>query len=112
MAVNVAHFSGSFVERTIFDDEHDRFRETARRFVENELLPGHSQWEKDGIVPREAWLKAGAMGLLCPSVAEAYGGPGCDFLYSVVIIEELNRVNVTDPGFMVHSEMVAGTGHL
>jgi alkylation response protein AidB-like acyl-CoA dehydrogenase len=105
--ISAAHASGSLVERNLFDADHDAFRETVRRFVETELKPFHHQWEKDGIVSREAWLKAGEIGMLCPSVPEAYGGIGADWLYSVVVIEEITRANVTGPGFMVHSEMVA-----
>lgn len=107
MPIKIAHESGSLVERDLFEPEHDAFRDSVRRFVETELQPHHSQWEKNGIVPREVWLKAGAMGMLCPSVPEEYGGLGADFLYSVVMIEEITRANVTGPGFMVHSEMVA-----
>ena len=107
MPVQTAHDSGSFVERDIFEPEHDAYRDSVRRFVESELQPHHAQWEKDGIVPRDAWLKAGEIGMLCPSVPEEYGGIGADFLYSVVMIEEITRANVTGPGFMVHSEMVA-----
>jgi alkylation response protein AidB-like acyl-CoA dehydrogenase len=103
----IAHESGSFVDRDIFEPEHDAYRDSVRRFVESELQPRHMQWEKDGIVPRDAWLGAGAMGMLCPSIPEQYGGVGADFLYSVVMIEEITRANVTGPGFMVHSEMVA-----
>ena len=107
MVFNVAHDSGSLTERDIFESEHDAYRDSVRRFVEAELQPHHHQWEKDGIVPREIWLKAGEMGMLCPSIPEEYGGLGADFLYSVVMIEEITRANVTGPGFLVHSEMVA-----
>lgn len=107
MPITIAHESGSLVERDLFEPEHDAYRDSVRRFVEAELQPHHHQWEKDGIVPREVWLKAGEMGMLCPSVPEEYGGIGADFLYSVVMIEEITRANVTGPGFMVHSEMVA-----
>ena len=48
------------IERTIFSEEHDIFRQTVRRFVEREIVPFHAKWEEDGIVPRELWLKAGA----------------------------------------------------
>ncbi|WP_197277068.1 acyl-CoA dehydrogenase family protein [Sphingomonas profundi] len=105
--MNVAHESGSLVERDLFEPEHDAFRATVRRFVEAELQPYHAEWEKAGIVPREAWRKAGALGMLCPTIPEAYGGIGADWLYAVVVIEEITRANVTGPGFMVHSEMVA-----
>ena len=93
--------------RTLFSPEHEQFRDVARRFLETELLPHHAQWEKDKVVPREIWLKAGAMGLLCPNMPEEYGGAGGDYLYNVVVIEELSRLGLTGPGFMVHSEMCA-----
>ncbi|WP_340317955.1 acyl-CoA dehydrogenase family protein [Rhizorhabdus argentea] len=107
MGINIAHASGSLVDRDIFENEHDAFRDSVRRFVETELQPHHHEWEKAGIVPRDVWLKAGEIGMLCPSVPEEYGGIGADYLYSVVMIEEITRANVTGPGFMVHSEMVA-----
>ncbi len=54
--------------RPIFEEEHEIFRETVRRFVEREIVPHHAQWEKDGQISREAWLKAGERGLLCCSI--------------------------------------------
>ncbi|MGK2908254.1 MAG: acyl-CoA dehydrogenase family protein [Sphingobium sp.] len=93
--------------RGIFSAEHEQFRETVARFVDEELVPGHPQWEKDECVPREIWKRAGEVGILCPNVPEQYGGFGADWLYNVVIIEELAKKGITGPGFMVHSEMVA-----
>jgi alkylation response protein AidB-like acyl-CoA dehydrogenase len=95
------------IERGLFQPEHDQYRDMLRRFVANELTPHHAEWEEAGVVPREVWLKAGAVGMLCPSVPEEYGGFGGDWLYDVVAIEELARAGITGPGFMVHSEMVA-----
>lgn len=95
------------IPRKLFSDEHKIYRESVRRFIETEITPYHPQWEKDGLVPREIWKKAGAMGLLCPSVSEEYGGAGADFLYSVVLYEELGRAGASGPGFHIHSEMVA-----
>src|SRR5690606_39261535 len=66
-----------------------------------------AQWEEDGIVPRDVWLKAGAAGLLCCNISEAYGGPGTDFLVNAVVVEEPARAGITGPGFAVHSDMVA-----
>src|SRR5688572_3950482 len=105
--INLAHESGSLIERDLFEPEHDQFRQVVRRFVETELQPYHHEWEKAGIVPREVWRKAAEIGMLCPTIPEEYGGIGADWLYSVVVIEEITRANVTGPGFMVHSEMVA-----
>lgn len=93
--------------RKIFRDDHEMFRDQARRFVDREITPHIEGWEKAGIVPRDVWLKAGAAGLLCSSVSEEYGGPGGDYGHSAVMIEELARVNATAVGFTTHSEIVA-----
>lgn len=83
------------------------FRDTVRKFVEKEVVPYHAQWEKDGIVPRELWLKAGAQGLLCCTIPEEYGGLGLDYLFDVVVVEELWRVGASGPGFLIHTDLVA-----
>lgn len=95
------------IERTLFREEHNMFRETVRRFVEKEIVPYHAQWEKDGIVPRELWLKAGEQGLLCCTVPEEYGGLGLDYLFDVVVFEELWRAGASGPGFLIHTDLVA-----
>ena len=93
--------------RAIFEQEHEDVRRTARTFYEKEVKPFHEQWEKDGIVPREVWLKAGATGLLCFDVPEEYGGPGVtDFRYHVVVSEEQTRAGASGPGFSVHSDII------
>jgi len=97
----------AFIERTLFDSDHEIFRDTVRRFVEEEIAPYHAQWEKDGMISREAWLKAGKLGLLCASMPEEYGGGGVDRTYSIVLLEELARAGATGPGFGLHSEIVA-----
>ncbi len=94
-------------KRTLFQPEHDKFRDSVRRFVEKEITPHHGQWERDGQVPREVWRKAGEAGLLCCTVPEEYGGPGGDFLYSTVVIEELARAGASGPGFSLHTDIVA-----
>jgi len=95
------------IERALFSQDHDIFRETVRRFVARELVPYHAEWEKHGQVPREVWAKAGEAGMLCCCIPEEYGGTGADWLYNVIVIEELARAGITGPGFMIHSEMVA-----
>ncbi len=95
------------IERSLFGEEHAIWRETVRRFVEREIVPFHAQWEKDGIVPRELWLKAGEQGLLCCTVPEEYGGPGLDYLFDVIVFEELWRVGASGPGFLIHTDLVA-----
>ena len=94
-------------QRMIFNSDHETFRDSARRFVEAEVAPYHDQWEKDGQVSREVWLKAGEAGLLCAAVPEEFGGAGADFLYSSIVMEEMCRANAMGPGFTLHSDIVA-----
>jgi acyl-CoA dehydrogenase len=95
------------IERSLFREEHEMWRATVRRFVEKEIVPFHAQWEHDGIVPRELWLKAGEHGMLCCTVPEQYGGLGLDYLFDVVVFEELWRVGASGPGFLIHTDLVA-----
>ena len=91
--------------RPLFTEEHNIFRDSVRRFVENEIVPHHDEWEKNGVVSRDAWLKAGQAGLLCCTVPESYGGPGGDFLHSTIVIEELARAGASGPGFSLHTDI-------
>lgn len=91
----------------LYEDEHEDFRKAARAFFEREVVPHHEQWEADGIVPRELWLKAGEAGLLCFDVPEEYGGAGIDdFRFNVVLSEEQTRAGASGPGFSVHSDII------
>ena len=89
-----------------FQEEHQIYQDQIERFALEELLPNEARWENQGHVDREAWLKAGANGLLCPSMSDDYGGPGGDFLHAVLMIEGLARHGISGPGFFIHSEMV------
>jgi acyl-CoA dehydrogenase len=93
--------------RTALREDHEQFRDQVRKFVEREIAPYHHDWEKAGRVSRDAWLKAGREGLLLCAIPEAYGGGGGDFGHSIVVIEELMRVQATGPGFPLHSDIVA-----
>lgn len=59
------------IPRTLFSADHELFRDQVRRFIAAEVTPYHAEWEKDGIVPRSVWRKAGEAGLLCTEVPEA-----------------------------------------
>jgi len=95
------------IQRTLFNADHEAFRDAFRRFVDQEVAPFHAAWEEQGFVDRALWHKAGANGYLCPTMPEAYGGAGVDKLYSVVQMEELARGGFTGVGFGLHSEIVA-----
>ncbi len=94
------------MERTIFREEHDLFRTAFRQFVDREVRPHQAQWAEAGRVDREVWRKAGEAGFLCPWLEEAYGGPGGDFLHSVVVIEELAYAYETGLMLSLHSDVV------
>lgn len=95
------------IKRTLFADEHRMYRDSVRRFMDEEVVPHHRRWEEQGYVDRNVWELAGTSGLLCASIPEVYGGGGGDELYSIVVIEEIARVNATGLGFGLHSEIVA-----
>lgn len=88
-------------------DEHRMFRDAVREFVRREVVPHHEQWEKDGLVSREVWRKAGENGFLCMDVPEEYGGMGVDdYRYNAILTEEMSRVGATGPAFGVANELV------
>ncbi len=94
------------MKRDLFDDHHELFRRTVREFCEREVAPQQDRWMAEGSVDREIWAKAGETGLLCPWVEEKWGGPGGDFLHSVIIVEELARVHESGFALMLHSDIV------
>ncbi|MEV4803008.1 acyl-CoA dehydrogenase family protein [Nonomuraea sp. NPDC049421] len=96
------------MERDLFGEEHLLFRETVREFMAREVVPHHAQWEKDGIVPREAWKKAGELGMFGFSVPEEHGGAGIrDFRFNAVIVEEIMRHGASGLGFSLHNDVMA-----
>jgi acyl-CoA dehydrogenase len=89
-----------------YTEGHRIFRESLRKFLQKEIVPHIEEWEEAGIVPRSVWKKMGKEGFLCTGVPERYGGPGADFLYAVIIIEELAKSNFTGLGVRLHSDVV------
>jgi acyl-CoA dehydrogenase len=95
------------IKRSLFNEEHEAFRDMVRKFIDKEIAPHHAQWESEGLVPRTLWLKAGAAGMLCCTIPEEYGGIGADYLFDVVVFEEMARSGFSGPGFMIHCDLVA-----
>ncbi len=89
-----------------YSDEHRMFRESVRKYLEKEVAPYAEEWEEAGITPRSAWKKLGDQGFLCMDVPEEYGGLGADFLYSVIITEEMARTNQSGLCTALHSDVV------
>ena len=95
-------------DRAIYNSDHELFRTNARRFFREELEPNIDQWEKDGLLPKEFWLKAGENGFHCCGVPDEYGGPGADFLYNMVLSEEVGfAIGGASVGFSVSSDIVS-----
>jgi alkylation response protein AidB-like acyl-CoA dehydrogenase len=92
--------------RSIFTEDHHAFRDTVRRVLADVIEPRLDDHEREGIVEAEAWQKAGAAGLLCPQVPEAYGGPGLDFAFNAIVAEELSYMG-SAAGFTLQSDIVA-----
>ena len=95
------------IERSIFNSDHEAFRDSFRKFVEKEITPFHAQWAEQGYVARDVWTKAGENGFLCTTMPEEYGGSEADKLYAVIQFEEIARAGTTGIGFSLHSEIVA-----
>ena len=79
-------------ERTLFELEHNLFRDSYRAFLDRHVAPYHGQWEEDKIVDRGVWLEAGKQGFLGMAVPEEFGGGGNpDFRYNTIITEETHQ---------------------
>jgi len=95
------------MNRLIFDEDHEIFRDSVRSFFQNEIAPHSDRWHEAGMVDREAYLKAGEMGMLCMWAGEEYGGAGVeDFRYEQILMEE--NAKYGDQGFFLwlHSRLV------
>ena len=96
------------MEHTLYESEHDAFRDAVRSFLAKHVEPYHAEWEKAGIVDRTVWVEAGKQGLLGTDVPEEYGGGGVkDFRYNCVVAEEVVRVGGSGVGFTLHNDVVA-----
>ena len=96
------------LEREIYaSEEHKMMQQMIRDFITNEMIDYVDDWEKKGMVPRDLWERAGALGLLCMDMPIAYGGSGLDFSFNALLIEEMGRECISGPGFSLHSDIVA-----
>jgi alkylation response protein AidB-like acyl-CoA dehydrogenase len=89
-----------------YTEDHQNFRKRLHGFLEKEVTPYAAEWEKAGIVPKTVWEKMGRAGFLCTEVSPEYGGLGGDFLYSVIVIEELSGTHQNGLVAPLHSDIV------
>src|SRR3546814_16017851 len=91
------------LSRSAYTDDHEAFRATVRQFLEKEVAPHQAQWAEDGIVPKSIWPKAGELGMLCPTVPEAYGGLGLDFGSNAIVVAARAYYGRVTTGFCYQS---------
>ncbi|MEM9288331.1 MAG: acyl-CoA dehydrogenase family protein [Pseudomonadota bacterium] len=92
--------------RSIYNSDHEMFRDSVRKFFDRELHPNVEKWEEQGKVDRDFWNKSGEAGLLCPTVPEEFGGPGLDFRFNSVVAEELGYAG-SSAGLTLQSDICA-----
>jgi len=95
------------IRRSLFQPEHEQFREAVRTFAQREIVPHLLRWDEDGAVDREIWRKCGELGFLCPAMPDEYGGVGADRLYSMILLEELAPLGGLGISLGMHSDIVA-----
>jgi acyl-CoA dehydrogenase len=96
------------LERKIYASvEHRMMQAMIQEFIASEVLDQLDKWEKNGMVGREIWKRAGDLGLLCMDMPEEYGGGGLDFTFNALFIEEFGKKGISGPGFSLHSDIVA-----
>ncbi|MFC0262857.1 acyl-CoA dehydrogenase family protein [Fontibacter flavus] len=98
------------VLRTIYNEEHEMFRQSLRDFIAKEITPFNAEWEKNKMVSRESWKKLGDNGFLCIQAPEEFGGLNIqDFRYNAIFVEELGLSGCSGPaiGYPLHNDIVA-----
>jgi len=100
--------NGSLLEvgtRSIFNEDHDMFRDMVRRYFKEQIEPNQADWDKAGHVPREIWTNAGEMGLLGVNTSDEIGGIGGDFLSAMIVAEEQQYIANSSIGWSLHSDI-------
>ncbi|WP_433610146.1 acyl-CoA dehydrogenase family protein [Prescottella agglutinans] len=95
------------MQRTIFTDDHDAFRDSVRQFIAKEITPNLPAWEAEGCIPRDFYKKTAEIGINGLQIPEEYGGGGIDsFLFNTVVYEEIGYAAASLGGFQVHLNTV------
>ena len=94
------------IPRTLFNEDHEAFRDTVRKFCENEIVPHTERWETQQHVDRDIWTKAGEAGFLNATMPEEYGGSEADKLYSAIAHHASDELKQTYLPKMATGEMI------
>jgi acyl-CoA dehydrogenase len=94
------------MKRSLFNDDHDAFRDMVRAFYAEHVIPAYAEWERAGAPPRQFWTAAGRLGLLGIQVPEEFGGGGQNsFLFNVILTEESQHAGIALGGLRVHTDI-------
>ena len=90
------------MDRRLYEEDHEAYRETVREFLAREVEPHKDQWDDDGWIPREVYASAAEAGIYALQVPEEYGGAGvADYRFRMVACEEIARVNALSFGLTI-----------
>jgi acyl-CoA dehydrogenase len=99
--------STPMIPRSLFQAEHEQFRDAVRSFAQSEIVPHLLRWDENGAVDRDLWRQCGELGFLCPAIPAEYGGADSDRLYSMILLEELAPLGGLGISLAMHSDIVA-----
>jgi acyl-CoA dehydrogenase len=95
------------MRRTIFREDHEKFRWLIREFLEREIVPVHRSWEEAGRPPRCIFRMLGDLGVMGINMPAEWGGAGLDdYVYNVVLQEETARLGITIGSLRTHLDVV------
>ncbi|MDM8515791.1 acyl-CoA dehydrogenase family protein [Desulfobacterales bacterium HSG16] len=89
-----------------YTKDHEAFRGRLQTFLNQEVVPHINRFEKEHLVSKDIWKKMGKNGFLCTNISKEYGGMGADFLYSVIVAEEIAKINFTGLAAPLHSDII------
>lgn len=89
----------------LHDTEFELFRDSYRRFLKEQVAPYYEQWEHEGLIPRDLWLRLGENGFLCVDVPEEYGGYGAPVHYSLMLVQETAQAGFASLAVAIGGQM-------
>ena len=86
------------MKRSLYEDDHEAYRETVREFLTREVVPHQHDWDEQRWIDRSVFARAAKCGIYALQVGEKYGGAGeSDYRYRMVVSEEIARINALSP---------------
>ncbi len=100
------------MDKRYFSEEHHLFRESLSNFLKKEVVPHIDKWEETGTIERFIWKKFGEMGFLGITYPKQYGGMELDLFYTVILLEELQKINSGGFAAAIWAHMYLAMTHL